>query len=192
MSKNKRVKWTPFQRAYRDPSVVEDILAQHGEAIARAYMEETIYMNSLYQVNVNVNSDREPQVAWLSVKRLDKKAIRDWRDLQRIKNEICGPECEAVELFPAESRLHDTANQFHLFVVLDESYRFPFGFQYRMVSEHSEGGGYGKMRQRAFDADVRPLDLMTPEQVAKMDTLIKVIRPRMDLIHQTFSEDADA
>jgi hypothetical protein len=42
--------------------------------------------------------------------RLDGQAIHDWRELQRIKNEIVGDEIEAVELYPAESRLLDTAN----------------------------------------------------------------------------------
>jgi hypothetical protein len=37
--------------------------------------------------------------------------VHDWRDLQRIKNQLVGPECEAVELYPAESRKVDTANQ---------------------------------------------------------------------------------
>lgn len=44
----------------------------------------------------------------------DESARHDWRDFQRIKNDIVGPEWEAVELYPAESRLKDPSNRFYL------------------------------------------------------------------------------
>lgn len=50
----------------------------------------------------------------LSVKRNDREPIHDWRDLQEIKNMICGESWEGVELYPAEDRLLDEANQYHL------------------------------------------------------------------------------
>ena len=52
---------------------------------------------------------------YLSIKRLDREPINDWRAMQKIKNAIVGNEWEAVEIYPAESRLVDTANQYHLF-----------------------------------------------------------------------------
>lgn len=53
----------------------------------------------------------------LSIRRVDRKPCRDWRDFQQIKTQLCGPEREAVELYPAESRVVDTANQYHLWVL---------------------------------------------------------------------------
>lgn len=44
----------------------------------------------------------------------DGTARHDWRDFQAIKNQIAGPECEAFELYPAESRLIDPSNYFTL------------------------------------------------------------------------------
>ena len=73
-------------------------------------------------------------VAWLSIKRRDREVIRDWRELQAIKNAIVGPEHEGFELSPAESRLVDTANQFHLFVFMDTKVRMPVGFGEREVT----------------------------------------------------------
>ena len=35
--------------------------------------------------------------------------------MQKIKNAICGKEWEGIEIYPAESRLVDTANQYHMF-----------------------------------------------------------------------------
>jgi hypothetical protein len=71
--------------------------------------------------------ERENGVTELSIRRQDRDYPRDWRHFQRIKNEILGPEREACELFPAESRLVDGANQFHLWA-LPEGERFPFGY----------------------------------------------------------------
>ena len=91
----------------------------------------------------------------LSIRRNDRKPIHDWRDLQRIKNEIVGRENEGVELYPAESRLLDSANQFHMFVLEDLKLRFPFGYRERLVSENSVGGAV----QRPWKPEDRPADL---------------------------------
>jgi hypothetical protein len=58
----------------------------------------------------------------------------DWREFQRIKNEICGPEREAVELYPAESRLVDTANEYHLWVSASGE-SIEVGFRARAVAD---------------------------------------------------------
>ena len=95
----------------------------------------------------------------LSIKRHDRKAMHDWRDLQMIKTVLCGPEREAMEVYPAESRLVDAANQYHLWV-LPEGVLLPFGFSDgRLVVE----SGAGKAEQRPFE--VPPLDAMTQEEV---------------------------
>jgi hypothetical protein len=67
----------------------------------------------------------------LAVSRHDRRPARDWRHLQRIKNQLVGAECEAVELFPAESRLVGTCNVTHLWCATDPAYCFPFGYEDR-------------------------------------------------------------
>jgi hypothetical protein len=99
-----------------------------------------IYRNDRYQVIVE---DLGPKgastpIKYLSIKRRDQQPIHDWRDLQAIKNELVGPECEGVELYPAESRLVDTSNQYHLFVVDQPGWRWPFGFNERLVMTQEE------------------------------------------------------
>ena len=76
-------------------------------------------------------------MSWLS--------IHDWRELQQIKNAICGEEIEAVELYPA-SRLVDTSNQYHLWA-LPAGKRFPFGYKERLLI--TEPGM--KAKQRPFE-----------------------------------------
>jgi hypothetical protein len=71
---------------------------------------------------------------WLSIHDRPRSTRHDWREFQRIKNEVCGEEREAVELYPAESRLVDTANEFHLFV-LPEGEQAGFGWSNRMVHD---------------------------------------------------------
>lgn len=44
----------------------------------------------------------------------DGEPRHDWRVFQAIKSQPCGPEWEAVELYPAESRLLDPSNLFML------------------------------------------------------------------------------
>lgn len=86
----------------------------------------------------------------LSIKRHDKNVVRDWRHLQQIKNDVVGNECEGVELYPAESRLVDEANQFHLWVIADRSVRLPFGHEERLVGSPAEAAEVGA-RQRPFE-----------------------------------------
>lgn len=84
----------------------------------------------------------------VSVHRRDRKPIRDWRHMQAIKNDICGYETEAVELFPADSRLMDTSNEYWLWV-LPPGQQFEIGFTERHVSTPEEAARVGA-RQRAL------------------------------------------
>lgn len=96
------------------------------------------FINNRYLVLVRRAKDVEPMglVVHLSIRRLDRGAARDWRDFQRIKNELVGVETEAVEVYPAESRLVDAANQYHLWCF--PKYRLPFGFDERDVAGPDE------------------------------------------------------
>ena len=40
-----------------------------------------------------------------------------WREKQRIKNELVGKERVAIEVYPPEEELVDTANMYHLWVL---------------------------------------------------------------------------
>jgi hypothetical protein len=68
----------------------------------------------------------------LTITRLDEAPCRDWQIFQAIKNEIVGPQYEAVEMYPAHSRLMDVTNKYHLWILArkDDQQtppRFPFG-----------------------------------------------------------------
>ena len=91
-----------------------------------------MYRNDKYSVTVypvNGTDEKYPLTVYLKIRDNDWSARHDWRDFQEIKNDLVGRECEGVELYPAESRKVDGANQFHIWVINDEQFRFPFGFK---------------------------------------------------------------
>lgn len=83
-----------------------------------------VFKNDIYSVEATVDA---PFIR-LSISRHDGLPCDQWSHLQQIKNEIVGTEFEAVELFPAENRLVDTSNEYHLWVHSNPTFRFPFGF----------------------------------------------------------------
>lgn len=87
-----------------------------------------IYANNIYTCIKRI--DRV--LTHLSIKRNDTAAIHNWRHLQQIKNDICGDECEAIEIYPPMSRIVDCANQYHLWV-LPVGETVGVGFKDRLV-----------------------------------------------------------
>ena len=123
-----------------------------------------IYKNSRFTVlkrTITSSHENEPEIVHLSIKRNDRAPIMNWRDLQKIKNELVGPECEAVQIFPAESRMVDTSNQYHLWVFSDPKVRIPFGYRERLVAEGNIMGAI----QEPFEEHVRPDDLVPREKM---------------------------
>ena len=94
--------------------------------------------NSRYIVHVYPavrQTEGWPMIIHLSIRHVTNAAITDFRDFQRIKTELISPDAEAVQIFPAESRLVDSCNQYHLFVFApeedsDQFPPFPIGYFY--------------------------------------------------------------
>lgn len=132
------------------------------------------FRNSRYHVALwSDGAPDHPMGEWvhLSIKDHGRSARHDWRDFQRIKNELVGPEFEAIEIYPAESRLVDTANQYHLYVF--KTWRPPQGFQERLVADQSASQCAPKAEQRPFE--VRPDDCLTGADLdARLRALMKV------------------
>lgn len=85
-----------------------------------------VYESDKYIVHVTPPAEKDG-ATHISIRRLDRRSGTDWREFQDIKNQLCGPEREAVEIYPAESRLIDGANQYHLWV-LPKGAQVPLGF----------------------------------------------------------------
>jgi len=131
--------------------------------------DDKIFVNDTYQVYVKfLDEAKMDGWIWLSIKRLDKEVIRDWRVLQKIKNMIAGEDREGVELYPAESRLVDTSNQFHIFV-MPKGEVFPFGYnEGRLIVEgHTPEESIGS-RQRAFKKGEQPEDAKSVSEIKEI------------------------
>lgn len=163
MKKSKRrnwddVRWTPFERI--EAPVTGDLPNN------QLWAEEGLakwFANSIYVVRLIAVRAPAPfgVVVCLTVRTHDHQPRHDWRELQRIKNEIMGEETEAVEVFPSEDRLVDNSNYYHLFCfprLGTEDGKLPFGFTERLVSEGSGEAG----RQRDFRPELRPDDVLHP------------------------------
>jgi len=142
--------WTPFE--------VVEISPQEAAMLTEPVA--VVLRNSRYQVIVRDRESPWGTITHLSIRRLDRQPMHDWRVMQRIKNEVLGEEREGVELFPAESRLVDTSNQYHLWV-LPAGMHFPFGYNERLVTESPVNGA----QQRMFDQ--KPADLASRETVTQ-------------------------
>lgn len=150
-----RYPWQRLKRVTTFKPPAEDLITltmsqfniDRDEAIERLENDrDEIWVNDLYQVAVHELQNGGVQ---LNIRRRDGGPIlRDWRHFQAIKNELIGEECEAVELYPAESRKVDLANKFHLWGVRDPAYRFPFGWTERAVDYDDKGTTTNGMKQR--------------------------------------------
>lgn len=119
------VAWEPFAEARLTD-------AQYAALQALKDVPDEIWKNNLYEVQVRNTGpvgavEDAPDLWHLSIKRINREPIHDWRHLQRIKDELLGPNCEAVEIYPAKDRLVDGANQYHSWGFRNPKVRFPVG-----------------------------------------------------------------
>lgn len=142
-------------------------------------------MNDLYTVCVNrgqpfFGADAgKITMCWLSIRRNDREPVTDWRHKQWIKNQLVGSENEGCEMFPAESRLVDGSNQYHLWVFEQTAAFFPFGFnEGRFISRRPMDGG----RQRGFPKN------MLPEDIEEMEIKTKA---QVDAVYGKTKKDYD-
>ena len=101
----------------------DPITGKHARKAAKYHyksmLTEDVWVNNIYMVIIN---RKEWGDKWIhiSIKRRDKEQINDparWQHFQWIKNQLVGEEHEALELYPAESRMVNSANQYHLWVL---------------------------------------------------------------------------
>jgi len=117
--------WTPFEPAGRNAFGAERFLNSR-------------YLVSVARERVNWWGFGPVTIIRLGIENFDQSARHDWRDFQRIKNELVSPEAEAFEVYPAESRLCDPSNYFLLWVFPKGMRRLPVGPMQRRVLAPAE------------------------------------------------------
>ena len=106
-------------------------------------LETTCWVSPMFQVLKRVLFDEEhgfgeTAPTYLSIRRQDREPIGDWRTKHLIKNALLGEEWEAVEIYPRESRLVDSSNQYHLFGWQHVFPIFVFNSRYVLSVEEAE------------------------------------------------------
>jgi hypothetical protein len=150
--------WKPLVKLRHDQKirrieVVRETMAHYGvdeaEAIAMLDAEEAkseFYINELYQCQTQPTGP-DGEMIHICIRRRDGAAIFDWRHMQQIKNELAGPQREAIQLFPAEDRKVDTSNKYHLWVLPEGARLNAVGWKDRDV-QYEERRDVPGMRQR--------------------------------------------
>lgn len=98
------------------------------------HMRQEIYVNDIYQVNVDrraedncdIRCDLDIGLIWISFKRKDKKKeLMDYDILMDIKKQLVGEEYQALMILPPKSQDVDAANQYHYFAACNKETREP-------------------------------------------------------------------
>tara|TARA_R100000805_G_C3619675_1_gene122900 strand:- start:149 stop:790 length:642 start_codon:yes stop_codon:yes gene_type:complete len=179
--------WEPFSQVH---SLVSDSLDSVQVERQLKANGTTVWENNRYLVHREpVPSDQhgfgDIEVVWLSIKARDDTARHDWREFQWIKNELCGEDWEAIELYPSEKRMIDSVNQFHLWCLSPPAV-FPVGWWNRKVVEENTTA-YGS--QRKWEDNRRPDDLMSEKEAQEeIKALADLIRGGNDISKMSRSE----
>lgn len=153
--------------------------------------------------NSTISATREEYkgIVHIGYHRRDRAPIRDWRVVQRLKNELAGPEWEGVELYPAESRVVDTANEYHIYCF---DGHIPLGFdggeratQAQLDSTYA-GPGDGPMQRDDPDVDTssfKPEDIRTeavrfPAQIEEREAMVNLLSEFLDQLPNFHPERA--
>jgi hypothetical protein len=122
-----------------------DLTREQAEVWLADQLDRETWLNHLYVVIVERAADGG--VSTLSIRRQDRAPEPfPWRHLQAIKNQLAGPDAEAIELFPAENRVVDTANQRWLWCA-PPGERFEIGFnEGRIVTGADEAARIGAVQ----------------------------------------------
>jgi hypothetical protein len=127
-----------------------------------------VYRNSRYQVYLQRFSSQgsRPDAVYLFLQRLDQRSssLIPYRDKMRVKDELIHPEAEGIELFPARSRALPLMPGCALWVIDDPTYRFPFGFSQRVVSDIALDGAV----QEPWPTGERPPDCLSEAELRKL------------------------
>lgn len=138
------LKQQPYLSRQEAHDMADKAMAQEDAAECWASVQYTVLAYRETRVG-----DGWPPMDWLSIRRDDREPVRDWRHMQAIKDQLCGPDREGVELYPSDARLVDTANQFHIWVLREAGAMFPFGFSERSVTDDLDPDMGARQRARA-------------------------------------------
>src|ERR1700682_902556 len=94
-------------------NVMYTITGQNTDSSIEGIYRDGEYIVEKHEIGV------KPFEFRLVIKREDRAPIRSWRLLQDIKNAVAGTDRTAIEIYPPESEVTDTANIYHLWIFME-------------------------------------------------------------------------
>lgn len=105
----------PMQWEELTPSQIHNICASAG----LTQVPFRVVKNHLYSVQV-FNRETEWGLFYKAmIRRHDSEPIHNWKEIQKIKSEVFGPDYTALEVYPKESNKVDVANLYWIWVMAD-------------------------------------------------------------------------
>jgi hypothetical protein len=107
-----KMPWNQFK------NITEEAIKKHKTLNPESNFAPTlVWQNNKYIVQVFHGVERKgKKYIKAMVRRSDSQPILSWTDLFRIKNELFGEECEAIQFLPKKSELTDVANLYWIWV----------------------------------------------------------------------------
>lgn len=158
MTERPTTRWEPLVRKDTDPDFETNPVQIEMYEKYGIEMHDEVWVNDRYQVVVRYlhpaeNREDLPRgrdgMLHLSIHRKDRRRLRDWRHLQQMKNEVAGRDRWAVEVFPPETKLVDTSNEYHLWV-LPEGEPLPWAFQQGVVTNDEQVEQFNEAREQGL------------------------------------------
>lgn len=127
----------PFRRVKTEVPTWQELTTvacypeQRSKAEVKQFEKQLVWANNIYQVNIGYADPKDTGgigIAHLIIRRLVKWPIHSWAHFQAIKNELIGPECEAVEMYPAKKHLVDAKEHYHLWAFTSPEQSLGIGF----------------------------------------------------------------
>ena len=127
---SKKRKSSPAKREWQPLTQTPDwaVKAKHEQVMEQARVTfpelaveefrapDEVWGSSQYTVTVHYLDDNRDGFVEVGIHNYHRTTHVPWRHIQQIKNEVFGPDREAVQLFPAEDRLLDSANEYWIYV----------------------------------------------------------------------------
>jgi hypothetical protein len=140
----------PYQspREYIAHAKAHGMTTEQAKRQYRRYLKAEWWGSDRYTVCHYRDAEHGFDPTWtlhhLSIHRRDRAPCSDWREFQQIKTAVLGADAEAVQLYPAEDRLVDGANEYHLWSLFDDRgkpVRWPIGFNCGRSVTNNPGPG---------------------------------------------------
>jgi hypothetical protein len=118
--------WGPWEWRNHLADPRSHLLKEIGNTWAQRSGMKRACLNAVYSVQFFERESRWGVIDHLLIRRHDGKSDIPWLHMQRIKDDLCGAERVAVEVFPPVSQLVDDANCRHIWC-LPGGFELPFG-----------------------------------------------------------------